>query len=85
MAQFRGTLDGQRGQASRLGSKASGLTATCNGWGDGIEVRAWVNKEGQDVFEVWSTGGSNHTGAPVWLGTWKDGVWLAGSQKVEGK
>jgi hypothetical protein len=31
MAQFRGTLHGQRGEASRLGSKKSGLTARVDG------------------------------------------------------
>lgn len=32
MAQFRGTIEGQRGQASRLGSKASGLTVEAQSW-----------------------------------------------------
>lgn len=61
MAQYRDTLSGQRGQASRLGSKKSGLDVTCNGWRKGIRVVArYVN--GEDQFTVFVTGGSNgHT------------------------
>lgn len=32
MARFRATIRGQRGQASRLGSAASGIVANINGW-----------------------------------------------------
>jgi hypothetical protein len=38
MAQFRGVIAGQRGEASRLGSKSSGLTVHCNGWNGGVTV-----------------------------------------------
>ena len=59
MAQFRGTLQGDRGQASRLGSKRNGLRATVNGWQSGLTVRASINAKGEDVFTVELTGGSN--------------------------
>lgn len=62
MAQFRGTVSGQRGEASRLGSKNSGLTVTANGWNAGVTVRARVNDEGCDVFDVYATGGSGYNG-----------------------
>ncbi len=58
MAQFRGTLQGQRGGASRLGSKSSGLYVTANGWDAGVKVTA-VHEDGRDVFYVYQTGGSN--------------------------
>lgn len=63
MAHFRGTLQGQRGEASRLGSAKTGLEAHINGWNKGIEVRAYVDeKSGEDKFIVWLTSGSNgHT------------------------
>ena len=32
MAQYRGTIEGSRGQASRLGAKTSGLTTTTKSW-----------------------------------------------------
>lgn len=58
MAQFRATIEGQRGEASRLGSKQSGITATINGWDDGVSVRAF-HRDGKDVFYVYRTAGSN--------------------------
>lgn len=59
MAQFRATIQGQRGVASRLGSKTSGLEVTANGWKLGIRVSVRHNKEtGQDIFAVYKTQGS---------------------------
>lgn len=62
MAQFYGTLQGQRGEATRLGSKASGLTTTAAGWKGAIKVNIWHDEEhDQDQFEVrltpWSYSG----------------------------
>ena len=58
MAQFRATIKGRRGQASRLGSKSSGIVARIDGWNKGIEVQA-LYENGQDVFVIYETGGSN--------------------------
>lgn len=58
MAQFRATIKGQRGEASRLGSKNSGLRAYVNGWDSGVLVEA-ENRDGRDIFYVYTTGGSN--------------------------
>lgn len=58
MANFRGTLKGQRGEASRLGSKKTGLVATVNGWNIGVHIEADHDKQG-DLIRVYSTGGSN--------------------------
>ena len=57
MAHFRGTVRGSRGQASRLGTKRSGLTVTCNGWGIGVKAIAG-QANGEDVIDIYSTGGS---------------------------
>jgi len=59
MAQFRGTVEGNRGEASRLGTPASGMVTTCNGWNMGVTVIATHN-DGVDRFEVLKTGGSNN-------------------------
>ncbi len=45
MAQFLGTVGGQRGEVSRVGSRGGGVGARV---GDGV-----------DVFRVYSTGGSS--------------------------
>jgi len=57
MAQFRGGVRGQRGEATRLGSKNSGLSVFANGWHGGVKVTAG-NQDGRDVFCVYATGGS---------------------------
>ena len=60
MAHFRGSVQGTRGEASRLGSKISGLTARANGWNSGVTVVAHRDEtRNTDVFEVYATGGSD--------------------------
>lgn len=57
MARFRGTLQGSRGAASRLGH--SGLTVTANGWDVGVRVDARPGHDDCDEFVIVATGGSN--------------------------
>jgi len=59
MARFRGTMTGNRGQVSRLGTAKSGIMAHVDGWNSGVSVQATLNKEGQDTFFIYATGGSN--------------------------
>lgn len=61
MAQYIGVVQGARGEASRLGTKASGMTATVNGWNVGARVII-QHEDGRDVLYIYQTGGSN--GAP---------------------
>ena len=59
MAQFRGTVQGNRSQSSRLGHKTSGLTTECNGWNIGVRCYAYFDEEtGKDTINVTVTGGS---------------------------
>ena len=58
MAQFRGTVEGNRSQASRLGTKNSGLVTSANGWNIGINV-CLSHIDGEDHVRVFLTGGSN--------------------------
>jgi hypothetical protein len=69
MARFRGTLIGQRGMASRLGSKWTGLTVTCDGWDNGVTVEAIpsTQESKQDCFHIAFTGGSNNGKASIEL------------------
>lgn len=66
MAQFRATIKGKRGMASRLGTKASGMVATINGWNEGITVTA-THRDGRDIFTVWVTAGSNGGRTPTMI------------------
>ena len=69
MAQFRGTIQGGRGTASRLGTKKSGLEIECNGWNSGVSVHAVHNLDtGKDEFEIFATGGSGHNQGQGYLG-----------------
>ncbi len=53
MAQFYGTLQGARGQASRLGNKQSGLNVSAASWSGRISVRLWHDSDaGVDRFAV---------------------------------
>ena len=58
MARFIGELKGTRGGTSRLGDAKNGLRVSVNGWNKGIYVKANVI-DGEDVFEVYITGGTN--------------------------
>lgn len=59
MARFIGNMQGQRGEASRLGSTKSGIQAHIRGWNIGIKVNGYVDDKGNDLFEVYLTSGSN--------------------------
>ena len=59
MAHFRAWIRGQRGEASRLGSKASGMTTRLQTWGWDVEVSAIhseVQKQDGALVEI-----VNHT------------------------
>jgi hypothetical protein len=79
MAHFRGTIRGQRGQASRLGSKASGLAVVAQSWEGQIKVTLWHTTAGDKVEVVLSRhGGSDskllyHGFACDWQGDIKPG------------
>jgi hypothetical protein len=61
MAHFMATVQGNRGKASRLGSKSSGATAAVQGWTAGVHAEAHVGDSANatDYFEVFMTTGSD--------------------------
>jgi hypothetical protein len=60
MAHFRATIQGSRGEASRLGGMSSGITARVNGWSGGVRVEAIHHEDGKDHFRIYATCGSGH-------------------------
>jgi hypothetical protein len=53
VSHFYGTLKGTRGQATRCGSKSSGITVQAASWAGAVEVRMWHDEEtGRDYFSV---------------------------------
>ncbi len=80
MARFRSTMQGQRGLASRLGSKASGMRVNVNGWDSGLRIVARVDRQGRDTFDVYASGGSNDANVLTHLLTLQgSGVILTGA------
>jgi hypothetical protein len=51
MAHFLGQIEGQRGPASRLGSKASGLRTVAASWQGAVETTLY-EREGVDYARV---------------------------------
>lgn len=52
MAAFMGRVQGHRGEATRLGSPASGITADAKSWEIGVSVHGGLDAEGQERFEI---------------------------------
>ncbi len=53
MAHFFAAIQGHRGEASRLGTKRSGLDATAASWQGSVSVRLWHDaKTGRDMARV---------------------------------
>lgn len=78
MAQFLGSVQGQRGEATRLGSKVSGLEVRANGWNSGVRVAARHTGD-QDVFYIYATAGSNgHRGDTLVATVDNDGTHIHG-------
>lgn len=62
MSQFYASIKGGRGgEATRIGTKNSGLEGHIRGWDSGVRVVA-AHEDGKDVFYVYRTKGSNATG-----------------------
>ena len=63
MSHFYGTLEGNRGEVTRCGSKASGITSYAAGWRGAIRVDVF-ERDGEDRFQVtlvpWQNSGGIH-------------------------
>lgn len=94
MAQFRSTINGSRGEASRLGTKASGIRTETNGWTGGVTVIAQHHDKNHpaseargvgehDSFEIYATTGSAWRGeADGYLGHVVNGKFTPGDALV---
>ena len=60
MSHFYGSIQGNRGEVTRCGSKESGISGHIRGWGVGARVNCYVDKMGDDVVEIYRTSGSGY-------------------------
>lgn len=60
MAHFYGSMQGNRGEATRCGSKESGIEAHIRGWVIGVRVFcSYDEKLRKDVITIYKTSGSS--------------------------
>ncbi len=72
MAHFIGYLQGNRGGASRLGTKASSMDVSGRGWQLGADVYVYYDEQAkEDRVTVTLTGGSNRSCRSRELGTFR--------------
>ena len=65
MSRFYASIRGNRGEATRGGSKASGIEGHIRGWTSGVRVSCYVNEKGKDVVDIYVTKGSGCGGKAV--------------------
>jgi len=59
MSHFYGNIQGDRGEATRGGSKDSGIAGHIRGWRTGAKIECYHDDEsGKDIVRVYKTGGS---------------------------
>ena len=60
MAQFYAEIQGNRGEATRMGSKSSGINGHIRGWHVGAKVSCYYDEESdRDIVRVHQTRGSS--------------------------
>lgn len=52
MARYQASIQGSRGEASRLGTPKSGIRAMARGWEGGAKVIMWEGEDGRDYVSV---------------------------------
>lgn len=57
MSRFYADIQGERGAASRAGHKR--IRGHIRGWDKGVQVVGLVDENGNDVFHIYETSGSN--------------------------
>jgi hypothetical protein len=60
MAQYYADIQGNRGRATRMGTKSSGIDGHIRGWNIGVKVQCFYDEAtDSDVCHVYQTGGSH--------------------------
>ena len=73
MARYYGTIQGRRGEASRLGDRSSGIRASVCSWAGRVETSIQANGEGHTVhIRAESHGSSDNPTGPIFTGTFEE-------------
>lgn len=59
MARFYGGVQGNRGEATRLGTANSDINAWAQGWNLGAKIVSHIDENGEDCFHIYINSGSN--------------------------
>jgi hypothetical protein len=78
MAHFYASIQGNRGEATRMGSKDSGITGHIRGWNVGARVTV-EHVDGSDFVRVYRTTGSNDYGSSELI------AWFTAEDKGTGR
>ncbi len=70
MSHFYSEIVGSHGEATRQGTKQSGIVSHIRGWDVGVRVSGMVDSNGDDVFTIVLTSGSGDDLSPVFLGSY---------------
>ena len=73
MARFYANIQGNRGEATRMGTPSSGIGGHIRGWDLGVEVSFYVDENGKDAVAVYRTGGSNSPSRVALIGRFCEG------------
>ena len=73
MSRFYASIKGNRGEATRQGTKESGIHGHIRGWNIGVEVRCYVDETGGDICAIYKTGGSSGSERDELIATVKGG------------
>lgn len=72
MSQFYASIEGNRGVATRQGTKRSGIQGHIRGWHTGARVDCYHDEQtGQDIVRVFRTGGSQRPSGHL-IASWVD-------------
>lgn len=72
MAHFYASIQGNRGEATRMGSKDSGISGHIRGWHVGARVDM-DHEDGKDVVRVYRTSGSQGYSRQELIAEFKEG------------
>lgn len=74
MAHYYSRIKGHRGEATRCGSKSSGITARADSYSVGARIEInWSDQLQSDVVTIYATTGSSSNGSRIFSYTIQDG------------